>query len=172
MPKHTPYVNHVQKRRSLGSEASGMDHLTVEMCIVVRQSSISGLFWKKWTLCSGPKKKRTIQTVTSKKSKSQGLSWYGVVTVPLAKVTYTSVMAPLMPKSTYRFWSNICCFQDDILSRIFHISTRQCKTTFCTHFKGMAEEEECAGAGLACLQSRHVPKRECVAHFEKRKMRQ
>ena len=39
------------------------------------------------TVCSGPKKERTIQTVTSKKSKSQGLSWYGVVSVPLAKVT-------------------------------------------------------------------------------------
>ena len=52
------------------------------------------------TVCSGPKKKRTIQTVTSNKSKSQGLSWYWVVSVPLGKVTYTSVMAPLMPKST------------------------------------------------------------------------
>ncbi len=52
------------------------------------------------TVCSGPKKKRIIQTVTSNKSKSQGLSWYGVVSVPLAKVTCTSVMAPLMLKST------------------------------------------------------------------------
>ena len=72
------------------------------------------------TLCSGQKKKRTIQTVSSNKSKSQGLSWYGVVSVPLAKVTYTLVMAPLMPKSIYRFWSNICCLQDDILSREAH----------------------------------------------------
>ncbi len=51
-------------------------------------------------VCSGPKKKRIIQNVTSNKSKSQGLSWYGVVSVPLAKVTCTSVMAPLMLKST------------------------------------------------------------------------
>ncbi len=51
-------------------------------------------------VCSGPKKKRIIQTVTSNKSKSQGLSWYGVVSVPLAKVTCTSVMAPLMLKCT------------------------------------------------------------------------
>ncbi len=51
-------------------------------------------------VCSGPKKKRIIQTVTSNKSKSQGLSWYGVVSVPLAKVTCTSVMAPLILKST------------------------------------------------------------------------
>ncbi len=40
-------------------------------------------------VCSGPKKKRIIQTVNSNKSKSQGLSWYGVVSVPLAKVTCT-----------------------------------------------------------------------------------
>ena len=41
-----------------------------------------------------------------------------------------------------------------------HISTRQGETTFCAHFKGMAEEEEGAGAGLA------VPNRECEVHFE------
>src|SRR4029434_4897045 len=95
----------------------------------------------------------TIQTVTS--NKNQGLSWYGVVSVPLAKVTYTSVIAPLMPKSISRFWSNICCLQDDILSREAN-----------AHFKDMAEEEGCAGAGLACLQSLVVPNRECVVHFE------
>ena len=43
-------------------------------------------------VCSGPKKKRTIQTVTSNKSKSQGLSWYRVASVPLENVTYTSVI--------------------------------------------------------------------------------
>ena len=75
-------------------------------------------------VCSGPKKK-TIKTVTSNKSKSQGLSWYGVVSVPLAKVTYTSEMAPLMPKSTYileqhmlpsrrhPFQGRPCIFQQD-----------------------------------------------------------
>lgn len=37
----------------------------------------------------------------SNMSKCQGLSWYGVVSVPLARVTCTSV-APLMPWSTLR----------------------------------------------------------------------
>ncbi len=76
-------------------------------------------------VCSGPKKKRIIQTVTSNKSKSQGLSWYGVVSVPLAKVTCTSVMAPLMLKSTeilehnmlpsrrHLFQGRPCIFQQD-----------------------------------------------------------
>ncbi len=77
------------------------------------------------TVCSRPKKKRIIQTVTSNKSKSQGLSWYGVVSVPLAKVTCTSVMAPLMLKSTeilehnmlpsrrHLFQGRPCIFQQD-----------------------------------------------------------
>ena len=78
-----------------------MEHHTVETCIVVRRISISGIFLEEMDgVCYRPKKKRTIQPVTSNKSESQGLSWYGVVSVPLAKVTYTSVMAPLMPKST------------------------------------------------------------------------
>ncbi len=47
-----------------------------------------------------------------------------------------------------------------------HISTRQCKTTFCTHYKVLAAEEEGMGTWLACLQSRPVSNRECVAHFE------
>ncbi len=76
-------------------------------------------------VCSRPKKKRIIQTVTSNKSKSQGLSWYGVVSVPLAKVTCTSVMAPLMLKSTeilehnmlpsrrHLFQGRPCIFQQD-----------------------------------------------------------
>ncbi len=77
-------------------------------------------------VCSGPKKKRIIQTVTSNKSKSQGLSWYGVVSVPLAKVTCTSVMAPLMlkkyieilehnmlPSRRHLFQGRPCIFQQD-----------------------------------------------------------
>ncbi len=47
-----------------------------------------------------------------------------------------------------------------------HISTRQCKTTFCTHYKVLAAEEEGTGTWLACLQSRPVSNRECVEHFE------
>lgn len=70
-------------------------------------------------LCSKPRKKRIIQTVTSNKSKSQGRSWYGVVSVPLEKVTCPSMMAPLMLKSSWRFWSRICCLQEDGLQKKF-----------------------------------------------------
>ncbi len=113
-------------------------------------------------VCSRPKKKRIIQTVTSNKSKSQVLSWYGVVSVPLAKVTCTSVMAPLMLKSTYNFGAQYAALKKTSFpGTSMHISTRQCKTTFCTHYKVLA-----AGTWLACLQSRPVSNRECVAHFE------
>ncbi len=43
-------------------------------------------------------------------------------------------------------WSTICCLQEDIFSGTsMHISTRQCKTTFCTHYKVLAAEEEGTG---------------------------
>ncbi len=103
--KRKPYVNSVQKRRRLlwARRHLGWRQLgsQVETCTVVRWISIQVFFWEEMdAVCSGPKKKRIIQTVTSNKCKSQGLSWYGVVSVPLAKVTCTSVMAPLMLKST------------------------------------------------------------------------
>ncbi len=99
--KRKPYVNSVQKRRRLlwaRRHLDGPSHSGNVYCGQMNQYFryfLGGMD----TVCSGPKKKRIIQTVTSNKSKSQGLSWYGVVSVPLAKVTCTSVMAPLMLKS-------------------------------------------------------------------------
>src|SRR4029434_1051745 len=125
-----------------------MDHHTVEMFIVVRRISISGLFWKK------------------AKVQSKGLSWYGVVSVPLAKVTYTIGTINAEKYIEILEQHMLLSRRHPFQAKPMHIPTRQCKTTFCTHFKGMAEEEECAGAGLAYLQSSLVPNRECVAHFE------
>ncbi len=77
-------------------------------------------------VCSGPKKKRIIQTVTSNKSKSQGsVVVWGCVSA-LGKVTCTSVMAPLMlekyieilehnmlPSRRHLFQGRPCIFQQD-----------------------------------------------------------
>ncbi len=43
---------------SLGSEASGMDHHTVETCTVVRWISISGIFWEEWTPCAPDQRRK------------------------------------------------------------------------------------------------------------------
>ncbi len=78
------------------------------------------------------------------KSKSQGLSWYGVVSVPLGKGNlhfcdgtihaekYIEILEHNMLPSRRHLFQG----------RPWHISTRQCKTTFCTHYKVLAAEEE------------------------------
>ncbi len=80
--------------------------------------------------------------------KSQGLSWYGVVSVPLAKVTCTSVMAPLMLKSTWRFWSTICCLQEDIFSRDVHAYFNK---TMQNHILHTLQSPGCGGRGYGYL---------------------
>ncbi len=123
-----------------------MDHHTVETCTVSDESVISGIFGRNGRRGAPTKKNRIIQTVTSNKSKSQGLSWYGVVSVPLAKVTCTSVMAPLMLKSTRDFGAQYAAFKKTSFpGTSMHISTRQCKNHICTHYKVLAAEEEGTG---------------------------
>src|SRR4029434_7567466 len=104
--KSKPSVNCVQKRCRLlwARRHLGWTITQWKRVLWSDESVFQVFFGRNGPVCFGPKKKRTIQTVTSNKSKSQGLSWYGVVSVLLAKVPYISVMAPLMPKSTLRFW--------------------------------------------------------------------
>ena len=71
MEPHGPGIT-VQKRSlmltsstSLGSEASGMDHHTVETCVVIRPISVPDLCWKKWS-------RRSIQTAVSNQSLQPG----------------------------------------------------------------------------------------------------
>ncbi len=98
-------------------------------------------------VCSGPKKKRIIQTVTSNKSKNQGLSWYGVCVSALGKGNlhfcdgtinaekYIEILEHnMLPSRRHLFQGRPCIFQQD-----------NAKTTFCTHFKVLAAEEEGTG---------------------------
>ncbi len=118
-------------------------------------------FWEEWTPCApDQEKKRIIQTVTSNKSKSQGLSWYGVVSVPLAKVNLHFCDGTINAEKYIEIWSTICCLQEDIFSRDVHayFQQGQCKTTFCTHYKVLAAGGRGYGyltglpAVLTCLQ--------------------
>ncbi len=77
-----------------------MDHHTVERVLWSDESVFQVFFGRNGRLCSGPKKKRIIQTFTSNKSKSRVCHWYGVVSVPLAKVTCTSVIGTINAEST------------------------------------------------------------------------
>ncbi len=62
-------------------------------------------------VCSGPKKKKDHPDCYQQQVQKQGLSWYGVVSVPLAKVTCTSVMAPLMLKVHRDFGAQYAAFK-------------------------------------------------------------
>ncbi len=101
--KRKPYVNSVQKRRRLLWARRHLGWtITQWKRVLWSDESVFQVFFGRngRRVLRTKERKRIIQTVTSNKSKSQGLSWYGVVSVPLAKVTCTSVMAPLMLKST------------------------------------------------------------------------
>ncbi len=109
-----------------------------------------------------------IQTVTSNKSKSPGsIMVWGCVSA-LGKGNLHFCDGPLMLKKYIEILEhNMLPFKKTSFpGTSMHISTRQCKTTFCTHYKVLAVEEEGTGTWLACLQSRPVSDRECVAHFE------
>ncbi len=99
--KRKPYVNSVQKRRRILWARRHLGWtITQWKRVLWSDESVFQVFFGRNGHRVRPKTKRIIQPVTSNKSKSLGLSWYGVVSVPLAKVTCTSVMAPLMLKST------------------------------------------------------------------------
>ncbi len=68
----------------------------------------------------------------------------GFWSVPLAKVTCTSVMATINAKKYIEMLEhNMPAFKKTSFpGTSMHISTRQCKTTFCTHYKVLAAEEE------------------------------
>src|SRR4029434_1508822 len=134
--KRKPYVNRVQKRcRLLWALRHLGWTLTQWKCVLWSDKSVFQVFF-------------------GRNGRRLGLSWYGVVSVSLGKVIYTSVMAPLMRKVHRDFGATYAAFKTTSFpGKPMRISTRQCKTTFCTHFKGIDEEEGCTGAGLACLQS-------------------
>ena len=82
------------------------------------QTSLYSFFGRKWMLfAQNSRWKGSSRLLWATSPKGQTLRWNGIVSVLLAKLIYTSVMAT-------------------------HILTRLRKTTFSTHYKSMAEREE------------------------------
>ena len=80
-----------------------------KVCCGLTSPHLNFFSGKTWTMCKEEKDHPDCY---------QHLWWYGDVLVPMASwVTCTFVMASLMLKGTYMFWSNICCHVDDIFYR-------------------------------------------------------
>lgn len=70
-------------------------------------------------------------------------------------------------KSTQRFWSNLCCLQDNIFFRDAHAYFNEIMENHILH---TLQRHGCRRKVWGCwtgLQSRPVPNRECMAHFER-----
>ncbi len=109
-----------------GSEASGMDHHTVEMCTVVRWIRISGIFWVEWTPCSPDQRRKgssRLLPATSPKARvchGMGLCqcpWQGNLhfcdgTINAEK--YIEILEHnMLPSRRHLFQGRPCIFQQD-----------------------------------------------------------
>ncbi len=168
--KRKPYVNSVQKRRRLLWARriwDGPSHSGNVYCGQMNQ--YSGIFWEEWdAVCSGPKKKRIIQTVTQQQVQKPGsvMVWGCVSALGKGNLHFCDGTINAQKYIEILEHQYAAFKKTSFPGTSMHISTRQCKTTFCTHYKVLAAEEEGTGTWLACLQSRPVSNRECVAHFE------
>ncbi len=126
--KRKPYVNSVQKRRRLlwARRHLGWTITQWKRVLWSDESVFQVFFGRMDAVCSGPKKKRIIQTVTCNKSKSQGLSWYGVVVSALGKGNlyfcdgtinaekYIEILEHnMLPSRRHLFQGRPCIFQQD-----------------------------------------------------------
>ncbi len=130
--KRKPYVNSVQKRRRLLWARRHLGWtITQWKRVLWSDEPYFRYFLEEWMPCAPDQEEKDHPDCYQQQVQKPGSVMVWVVSVPLAKVTCTSVMAPLMLKVHRDFGATICCLQEDIFSRdVQHISTRQCKTTF------------------------------------------
>ena len=80
---------------------------------------ISTCFWEKTDVgFYVPKMKKTIQTFTSEKCKSQPLWRYVDASVPTAWVICIYMKVPLMQRLMLEFWRDICCREHTMNGKI------------------------------------------------------
>ncbi len=144
---------------SLGSEASGMDHHTWKRVLWSDESVFQVFFWEEWTPCAPDQRRK-------------GSSRLLPATSPKARVCHGMGLCQCPCKGNLHFCDGtinaekyIEILEHNMLPSRRHLSrdvhayfNRQCKTTFCTHYKVLAAEEEGYGylTGLpavpTCLQ--------------------
>ncbi len=167
--KRKPYVNRVQKRRRLIWARRHLGWtITVETCTVVRWISISGIFGRNGRRVLRTKEEKDHPDCYQQQVQKPGsVMVWGCVSA-LGKGNLHFCDGTINAEKIHRdFGAQYAAFKKTSFpGTSMHISTRQCKTTFCTHNKVLAAEEEGTSTWLACLQSRPVSNRECVAHFE------
>ncbi len=145
-----------------------MDHHTVETCTVVRWISISGIFWEEWMPCApDQRRKGSSRLLPATSPKARVCHGMGLCQCPckgnlhfcdgtINAEKYIEILSTIcLPSRRHLFHGRPCIFQqDNAKPHSAHIT------------KSWLAEEEGTGTWLACLQSRPVSNRECVAHFE------
>ncbi len=96
-------------------------------------------------MCSGPRRKDHPDCYQQQVQKPGSVMVWGCVSA-LGKGNLHFCDGTINAEKYIEILEHNICLQEDIFSRdVMHISTRQCKTTFCTHYKVLAAEEEGTG---------------------------
>ncbi len=145
-----------------------MDHHTVETCTVVIESVFQVIFLGGMdAVCSGPKKKRIIPDCYQQQVQKPGsvMVWGCVSALGKGNLhfcdgtinaeKYIEIWSNnMLPSRRHLFQGRPCIFQqDNAKPHSAHITN------------SWLRRKRVTGTWLACLQSRPVSNRECVAHF-------
>lgn len=133
--------------RATFTNASGINHHMVEKCTGVRQINIPDLIWKKFVLWT--KDKKNYQDCSQQ---IQALWWYWSFTGALDKGHLHFCDANI--KVVKDFWTTCAAFTATYFTgTCMHFWAALYKTTSCTNYKGMTDEEDRTGTRPARLQS-------------------
>ncbi len=117
-------------------------------------------------VCSGPRRKGSSRLLPATSPKARVCMVWGCVSA-LGKGNLHFCDGTINAESTWRFWSTICCLQEDIFSRDVHCIFQQDNANHILH---TLQSPGCGGRGYGYLTGLPaVPtclNRECVEHFE------
>ncbi len=148
--KRKPYVNSGPEApsTSLGSEASGMDHHTVETCTVVRWISSSCIFWENGRRVLRTKEEKDHPDCYQQQVQKPGsVMVWGCVSA-LGKGNLHFCDGTINAEKYIEIWSTICCLQEDIFSRDVHAYFNK---TMQNHILHTLQSPGCGGRGYGYL---------------------